>query len=69
MLEFIQKNAEKKVKHNSTDEDSTKQENDPNMDIFKSESFAESLSQNLKEGPPKMISGLVNIYLSGPFLQ
>jgi hypothetical protein len=37
------------------------------MDIFKSESFAESLSQNLKEGPPKMNSGLVNIYLSGLF--
>jgi hypothetical protein len=37
------------------------------MDIFKSESFAESLSQNLKEGPPKMNSGLVDIYLSRPF--
>jgi hypothetical protein len=67
MLKFIQKNAEKKVKQNSTDENSTKQENDPNMDIFKSESFAESLSQNLKEGPPKMNSGIVDIYLSGPF--
>jgi hypothetical protein len=67
MLNFIQKNAEKKIKQNSTDENSTKQENDPNMDIFKSESFAELLLQNLKGGPPKMNSGLVDIYSSGPF--
>jgi hypothetical protein len=43
-VEVHTKNAEKKVKQNSTDENSTKQENDPNMDISKSESFAESLS-------------------------
>jgi hypothetical protein len=44
MLKFIRKKTpRKKVKRNSTDENSTKQKNDLNMDIFKSESFAESL--------------------------
>jgi hypothetical protein len=37
------------------------------MDIFKDESFVESLSQNLKEGPMKKKAGIADIYLSGPF--
>ncbi len=35
--------------NNSTDD------KDPNMDIFKSDSFAESMTKNLKESQPKKI--------------
>jgi hypothetical protein len=37
------------------------------MDIFKSDSFAESLTKNLKEGQPKKNSGCVNVYVSPLF--
>ncbi len=37
------------------------------MDIFKSDSFAESLTKNLKEGQPKKNSGCVDVYVSSPF--
>ncbi len=36
-------------------------------DIFKSESFAQSLTESLKERPTKRNSGLVDVYLTGPF--
>jgi hypothetical protein len=66
MFKLITKKSTNKVKQNSTEEKSATK-NDPNMDIFKDESFTESLSQNLKEGPMKKNAGIVNIYLSGPF--
>jgi hypothetical protein len=37
------------------------------MDIFKSDSFAESLTKNLKEGQPTRNSGCVDVYVSSPF--
>ncbi len=36
-------------------------------DIFKSESFAESLAQSLKERPARRNSGFVDVYVTGPF--
>ena len=36
-------------------------------DIFKSESFAESLTQSLKERPARRNSGFVDVYVTGPF--
>jgi hypothetical protein len=37
------------------------------MDIFKSDLFATTLSQNLKQDSPKMNSGMVDLFLSGQF--
>jgi hypothetical protein len=37
------------------------------MDVFKSDSFADSLTKNLKEGQPKRNSGCVDVYISSPF--
>ncbi len=59
------KSGKKKIQQNDTD-DSTDCK-DPNMDIFKSDSFAESLTKNLKEGQPKRNSGCVNVYVLSPF--
>ncbi len=54
-------------KKNSTEDNYSKHEIDPNMDIFKSDSFATTLSQNLKQDSTKMNSGMVDMFLSGPF--
>ncbi len=54
-------------KKNSTEDNYSKHDIDPNMDIFKSDSFATTLSQNLKQDSPKMNAGMVDIFLSGPF--
>ncbi len=43
------KSKKKVIQQNHTDDNST-DDKDPNMDIFKSNSFAESLTKNLKEG-------------------
>ena len=43
-------------KKNSTEDNYSKHEIDPNMDIFKSDLFATTLSQNLKQDSPKMNS-------------
>ncbi len=56
----------KVIRQNHTDDNST-DDKDPNMDIFKSDSFAESLTKNLKEGQPKRNSGCVNVYILSPF--
>jgi hypothetical protein len=39
---------------------------DPNLDIFKDESFQVSLTANIKAGPVKRNGG-VDLFLAGPF--
>ncbi len=48
------KKQKKVIRQNHINDGST-DDKDPNMDIFKSDSFAESLTKNLKEGQPKKI--------------
>jgi hypothetical protein len=55
-----------KSRQNHTDNCST-DDKDLNMDIFKSDSFAESLTKNFKEGQPKSNSGSVDVCISSPF--
>ncbi len=65
-LIMIRKVKKGHIRQNHTDDNST-DDKDPNMDIFKSDSFAESLTKNLKEGQPKKNSECVDVYISSPF--
>jgi hypothetical protein len=61
MFDKYQKSQQNHTGNCSTDD------KDLNMDIFKSDSFAESLTKNLKEGQPKSNSGSVDVFISSPF--
>ncbi len=63
---MIRKAKKKVMRQNHTDDNFT-DDKDPNMDIFKSKSFAESLIKNLKEGQPNRNSGCVDVYVLSPF--
>jgi hypothetical protein len=61
MFDKYQKSQQNRTDNCSTDD------KDLNMDIFKSDSFAESLTKNLKQGQPKSNSGSVDVFISSPF--
>ncbi len=54
------------MQQNHTDNDST-DDKDPNMEIFKSDSFAESLTKKPERRPAKENSGCVDVYVFSPF--